>query len=613
MKISIGILYQGKLLQLGLIGVALGCMQVATPVEAAPKKAYIDFQIRTDPGDLWSGKWLLQIVSIDNQARQLGQAHQAKTKHDGSATIKLPLDLFEHPLVIRANHICMEEDPGECRSFEIFVPPNCYGEALWNVGPFEDALWRFYRKAAMRGAEAWDPGQASCNSWVTSLQELDIVLDVGAGPFDEAAFVMALQENQHLLVATRDPICLAEHRHDGGSLERKDMVPIGAFEYALGGTQIVPEDEVLVESDGMVSGICGIDLDGQLAINGTVFTPDAGARHTLDDNNFDGLVFDQGEIDTLMDASVFVTRHGNGLELAHPDFDDVCSTTTLVEVTNKDDDEQDALTGSGVTLTDLFDAGDDTLVYLTSDGDQAIDSDDVWAILYSSNDALDEARVLTVSLLGHRQEDFRDVLHLQLSGPGAENLSIALRADYELNEEEVDGERAFFGYTMTSWDSSSDEGRQAIRRNFLGCYEAADEWARQYFDPAEIGQEVSPFVAAEAEVRSQCFSNSRSQQRWQIDDVGFWMMNTHHGVRPNLAVNPGWLAPGLDFEIYIKKFDEAVFKGPRTIKTTDESGQLMTAIPTLVDGDSVIIKSEDSCCDDYDLVLTCDATFGGFP
>lgn len=89
-------------------------------------------------------------------------------------------------------------------------------------------------------------------------------------------------------------------------------------------------------------------------------------------------------------------------------------------------------------------------------------------------------------------------------------------------------------------------------------------------------------------------------------------MNSDHGVPGDVIVNAGWLAPNLDFEIYIQKFDEAVFKGPRTVRTTDDVGQLMVELPTLVEGDRVLIKAEDSCCDDYDLVIPCVPEFTGF-
>ena len=43
-------------------------------------------------------------------------------------------------------------------------------------------------------------------------------------------------------------------------------------------------------------------------------------------------------------------------------------------------------------------------------------------------------KVLAVELLGHRQEDFRDVLHMTFND-SSDDLFLGLRADYELNEE----------------------------------------------------------------------------------------------------------------------------------------------------------------------------------
>lgn len=612
METSFRFLNQIRLLLLGVAGAALSSMLLATTVEAASNTDFIELKVRMDPEGLGSDKWLLRIFNIDDQALQVGKVYNAKTEKAGNAAVKLPSEMFAMPLVISAFTKCSKKDQGECHNFEIFVPPNCHTETIWTAGPLEDALWRYYRRSASRGAEAWSPGQVSCSSWLENLDDLALtngVIEDGYWLEDET-LVEALQENQHLLVSTRSPICLAERRHNGGGLERANEIPVGEFEYTIGGTENVLEDEVRVNSDGGVSNICGIEFDGKLEVNTTTFSP--ADRFVLDSADFDGVVFDHHSIDYDLDLTSYIVRHTNGRGLDHPDFDDVCSATTLIEFTNTDDDEQDVSAGTGVTFTDLFDAGPDTSVYLTSDGDEVIDDSDVWAILYSANDDWNEARVITISLLGHRQEDFRDNLHIQLDG-SADELFIGLRADYELNEEEVDGDRAFMGYTMTVWDNSSDEGRQAIRRNFLNCYQVADEWARQYFDVPGFGQPISPFVAAEAAARSQCFSNSRSQQNWQTAEVGSWMMNAHRGVSPNLAVNPGWLAPHLDYEIYISKFEEVVFQGPKTIKRTDESGQLLTAIPTLVEGDRVRLKPEDDCCDDYDLVISCDAVFNGFP
>ncbi len=233
-------------------------------------------------------------------------------------------------------------------------------------------------------------------------------------------------------------------------------------------------------------------------------------------------------------------------------------------------------------------------------------------------------------MLGHRTEDFRDVLHMRFEEESGD-LFLGLRADFELNEDEVDGERAFLAYTISTWDGRDERGRQVLRQDISNCYEAADVWAREFFitrdfqlyddeccvggrcaDRCDVFRLIGPLEAAEFAVRSQCFSNSRSNGRWRTDDSGYWSINTDHGVAGNIIVNPGWLAPNLDFEVYIQKFDEAVFKGPRTVVTTDCVGQLMVDLPTVVEGDRILLKAQDSCCNDYDLVLPCVPDFTGF-
>jgi hypothetical protein len=208
--------------------------------------------------------------------------------------------------------------------------------------------------------------------------------------------------------------------------------------------------------------------------------------------------------------------------------------------------------------------------------------------------------------LGHRQADFRDVLSLKYDA-GSEDLFIGLRTDYELNETEVDGEKAYLKYTTHIWDGTTLAGLHAVQKNLANCYESADVWAHQYFNIA-LGP-ISPLDAAEVAVRSQCFSNSRANQRWASEDAGFWSLNTDHGVHANVIINAGWLSPDKNYQIFIQKFDEAVFKGPRTIEKTDAVGQLMSALPTLVEGDRVLLKAKNS---NYDLVIPCVPYFTGF-
>ncbi|MCA9507568.1 MAG: hypothetical protein KC505_03995 [Myxococcales bacterium] len=618
-------------------------------VEPASNWGVIELMVKSDPvsphNERFLDDWRFEVRSIDDQARATSPAFFGETGPDGTAALGLPSFMFSRPLVITAYNDAFpladldNDEEMECRTFEILVPPNCYDQAVWLLGPAESALWDYYKRAAERRAEAWNPSQVDCATWLANLQgliltdriydELEDMSDTQTMIFDDESLYKALRENQNFLTPTRPPICMAERRHNGGGLERADIIdelpididdedpPFGPLEVA------VDHDPILIGTNGIVDRLCGVDLDGALNVNLAAFTPVK--SYIFDDSDFMGTVHDQVGIVADMDVSVFNVREGNGRPLDHDKYDDACSLTSLIEFTNTDDDEQDVLTGSGVTFSNLF-GGDDAVVYLTSDGDAVVDDNDYWAIFYNGSDSPMSERVLTVELLGHRQQDFRDVLHITFD-EATDDLFLGLRGDYELNEEETDGERAFLGFTLTTWDGSSSSGRYAIRENIANCYEASDIWARQFFatvdfqerldeccfnDECELASTIKPLVAAEFAVRSQCFSNSRSNQRWQSEDVGFWSMNSIHGVAGNVIVNPGWLGPDLDVELYIQKFDEAVFKGPRTIRRTDDVGAMMAAIPTLVEGDRVLIRAEDSCCSDYDIVLPCVPEFTGF-
>jgi hypothetical protein len=640
--------------------------ELAVPI---PPWDTIQLMVRTDPADPHNERflddWRFRVFTIDDQTRPTSPVYFGETGPDGNALLGLPSYMFALPLVINAyndvlplecgpiendiepnfvNHRDKHGTNCHCQDLEIFIPPYCHDKAVWLLGPLEDALWRFYKQSAMKRGEAWNPSQVDCGTWLANLQlliltkevsdELNELSDRDDMIFRDQSLHKALQENQHLLVPTRPPICMAERRHNGGGMRRGDQLTINGdyilddFGGVFGPTEVLPDDDpIAIDSNtGLANFICseGLWETGELRVNNFVFS--SFKNYVLDDDDFIGTVSDHPDIDEKLDASIYNVRLSNGRELDHDKYDDACALTTMIEFTNKDDDELDLQQiTTGVTFTDIFQAGEAN-VYLTSDGDAVVDDDDYWAIFYRPSDLEREEKVIAVELLGHRKEDFRDVLHMTFDDM-TDNLFLGLRADYEMNEEEVDGERAFLGFTMHVWDGSTDLGKRAVRENIANCYEAADVWARQFFiskhfafrkddchidGDCKISKFIAPLKAAEFAVRSQCFSNSRANQRWRTDDSGYWSINTEHGVHGNIVVNPGWLAPNLDYEIYIQKFDEAVFKGPRTIRRTDDCGQLMAAIPTLVEGDRVLIKSEDNCCDDYDLVIPCVPEFTGF-
>lgn len=576
----------------------------------------IEVMARTNPrhpqNERFVGDWELELFNITDQGRPFTASFFTQAGPDGTAAAGLPSYMFALPLVIKAHNKflaldCQEKPKGkacEQSSFEIFVPAYCFDKNVWMAGPLESAVWQYYKKAASRGAHAWVPSQVDCGTWLANMQLLiltetmsDALDDFGA--VDQKTLDQAWQENQQFLVPTRPPLCLAANTHKGGKMKKGSKISndLVFFSEASDGNSLIKVE------NGVASNVCGVELTGKLHVNKAVFAPVKNFQ--LKDDNFVGVIQEQNNIVNNINVSVYNVKLGNGRDRDSDVYNDACALSSVVEFSNTDDDYQDVLKDSGILFTDLFGGGPNaTSVYKTSSGDSIVDEDDTWAIFSF------EERVLAVELGGHRAGDFRDPLHMQFD-PESDHLFLGLRTDYELNEENTDGERAFLHYTIHAWDASSEAGKKAIGKNFANCYEAADLWARQFIRTTEL-EKIQALDAAEFAVRSQCFSNSRANQRWGNESSAFWSINNNKGVLGNVIVNPGWLAPNLEFEVYIQKFDEAVFKGPRVLARTDNLGQLMVEMPTLVEGDRVLLKAQDSCCSDYDLVLPCIQEFIGF-
>jgi hypothetical protein len=541
----------------------------------------------------------------------------------------------------------------ECRSFEIFVPPNCYNAGPWLLGPLENAVWNYYEGANRLRGEAWNASQVDCGTWLANLQlliqtsrvneELHQIAEDGNTLFDPQVLVETFQENQNFLTPTRPPICMAARFHEGGGLNEGFVLEQDDFPYVIAAgftpfegvenADVVGPELIVVNEDGSIRNLCGQRFDAELRVNGAEFEP---TRFFVlqNDGDFMGSVHKEDDIVRDLNVRLFNIRLGNGRPLDSDVYDEACALTQLIEFTNVSDEPQNILDNTGVTFYDLFEQHHrDTNVWLTSDGDAVINDDDTWAILYSGDEHCRE-RVLAIELIGIRAGDFRDTLYMErrdnsgIAENDGEDLFIGLRADARLEAETIDGEYGFMAYTISYWDGHDEEGLKNVRTQISSCYEAADVWARQFFTTSDfqrragedccldecckIEKTICPLRAAEMAVRSQCFSNSRSNNRWQTQEVGFWSLNNNHGVGPNVVVNPGWLAPNTDFEIYIQSFDQAVFKGPRTVVTSDCYGQIMTAIPTLVEGDRILIKAQPAHARDYDVVLPCVPEFTGF-
>lgn len=604
------------------------------PIRLDPSEIFGDISlvVRLDPAnphnEQFLGDWVLDAHAIDDDGFTASPSFYGHTDFEGSALVSVPLVWLSKPIVVGAHSSVLPEvgamhrdEFDDNRYLEILIPPYCYDKAVWMVGPFEHAVWNYYKNATLRRGDAWNPSQLDCATWLANLQLMILTEEVTEeleekaplAPFDQAVLDKVLQRNQQFLVPTRPPICVAERRHQGGSLERGEEIAHSLTETInldRGDEGLSRDvDPILVNGhSGVITDICNVIVatSGTLTLNGSNVSPTR--NYWLDEQDFVG-VAQSTSASGPATLDIFHTRLGNGLSRENELYDDACAVTSVLDFGNTTDDEFDIRNGDVVTFNNLFGEGARAVVYATSDGDAFVDNDDTWAIFTREGDVRGEEQVVVVELLGHRKGDFRDVLYLNYDN-NSDNLAIAFRADYSLNEQDVDGEHAYLKYTVHTWDGSTKEGRSAVRKNLVNCFKASDPWAQQFFATSNFN--VTSTEAAEIAARSQCFSNSLSNQRWNSESQGFWSINTDHGVHGNVIINPGWLAPNLAFNVYIQKFDEEVFKGPRTLVQTDSVGQAMIALPTLVEGDRVLLKAKNKCCDDYDLVLPCVPEFTGF-
>ncbi len=377
-----------------------------------------------------------------------------------------------------------------------------------------------------------------------------------------------------------------------------------------------------------------------LIINGqSLALPDT--TYDLDDRGFYGHIASFVDPPLLENLSIktYTVRQTNGFEKDHDKYTQVCSATILTTITNTSHDEQDIEVGSGLIFEDLFDQSGsgvdenpelgpnntDAVVLTTSSGNRSIEEEDRWAIIFDA-DAIaipgnllglcnphlfcsdtipnfSPARIqeaLVVELLGHRKGDFRDDLEMSFD-EAQENLFIGLRADHELRGKNQPGDESNFMTTLTYINQKN------VQESLALCYEAADFLTRQHIDVVSI--EEGPIVAQAAVMiaRSRCFSNSLANQRWQNYNVGLWTMNGHKGVNPNLLIPMGWTARRLFYDVFIKKFDESVFRGPVASFMPDPYGGEALEIPTLSEGDEILFAAEHACCQDYQVSVPCAA------
>ncbi len=584
--------------------------------------------------EVYLGDWRLLIFGVDDEGRKNTGYYYSMTDWSGNAVVELSDVMHAHAMaVVATNEVvpfaCDEElseaNIGLCRQLSIFIPPHCFDKTVWTIGLLENAVWDYYRNAALRHGEGWNTTQVDCGTWLANLNQLylteEIVRELDSlvefESFRPEALHEAFRTNQQFLTPTRPPICMAEQRHSGGTMNGGDTVRLP---HILGDHEECGMDTITIGTNGIITDICGTSFDGNLSVNNINFFPTKTNR--LQDETFSGIISHQRNTASNIDVSVYNTQLGNGRPLDSEIYRDACAVTSVVKFDNTSSHDNEIMADvSGITFRDLFGPGQNTAIYLTSDGDNVVSEYDFWVIFYETNGVLCEELVMVVELLGHRQGDFRDNL-IMAYDEDSEDLFLGLRADYELDDSQTGGSMAFLSYTIHMWDGTTIEGQNQLRQQFSACYLASDPWEYQFFriNDSQYTRDLHntncaylcPLQMADFAAHSQCFSNSRSNQRWQNIDAGLWSMNSTKNVNGNVIINPGWLAPHLDFEVYLQKFDEAVFTGPLTIRTTDEIGQLSVELPTVVEGDRVFIKAQDNCCEDYKLILPCVPEFTGF-
>ncbi len=609
--------------------------------KAPPGMGVLQLTISGTPAQPYNSRfrndWHVRAYNIDDYGRRLGPTYFGWTDFGGNLDLNLPLAMFSMPIVVKA---CNDAAPHKRRGTnvalktqEAFIPPFCHDHRII-VDPISTAMWRdLYALGTRFGAQSWTPSNVDCKLWGKSGVLLYLLPRVQAtlsriSQLDNILIpiIPALRENPFIFYKTRHPECVAELRHDGGGLKEGRVIDPQELDNLDAGNG---QDTPTVGRNGLIATLCPqkkqpVLFRSSLAINGeTLSVPNT--IYELESSDFVGNVASWQSPPHLADLTIreYTVRHTNGYPRDHDMFAQVCSATALTIFDNNTLEPQELKLGTGLILENLFgEHAHDTAVFATSDGDQTVTDQDSWAIFFNKNtisipkdllglcnpqlfcrgvpnfkpELIEE--VIIVELLGFRTGTFRDVLKLDFNLL-SENLFIGQRADYILSPDSHDGEQANFMTTVTYVNKKN------VNRTLSLCNEAADYLSRQHIDQIIID---SPMLlvtsAAEMIANSKCFSNSIANQRWQNYSVGLWSMNNHKGVAPNFFIPFAWAAPTVRYDIFLKKFNESVFKGPITSVMPALSG-LSLEIPTLTEGDEILFASEAACCQDFKVTVPC--------
>lgn len=587
--------------------------------------------------------WYVRAYNIDDYGRPLGPAYYGWSDFSGHVDIYMPIEMLSTPIVVKACNEAAPLVPGTVGDLafstkEAFIPPFCNQHRI-TVDPITTALWRYmYALGTQYGAQSWSPSNVDCALWTKSgiffylldrvqaalyrVPQLDNIL---------IPIIPALRDNPYIFYKTRVPQCIAEVRHDGSGLNEGQVI----YPEDLETSRV--ENTPTVGPNGLIRTLCA-NSEYQNLFNSTLIINNNKLElpdniYDLESNDFVGNVASWQNPVANPDLSIreYTVRHTNGYPRNHDMFEQVCSATALTVIENNTGEKRVLKVGSGLKLENLFGDTSNTLVWLTSSGDNTVTDEDTWAIFFNSKNysfpkdllgkcnpnlfcrygvpnfstaLIDE--VIIVELLGFRTGDFRDVLMLEYDHT-QEDIFIGQRAEYALDPAGSGGDQTNFMTTITYLNNNNKN------RTLSLCDEASDDLSRQHINHVQmLSPELSLVDAAEMIAKSKCFSNSLANQRFQNYDIGLTSMNNHKGVLTNLFIPFAWASPTVRYDIFLKKFNESVFRGPITTVMPSFTG-LSLEIPTLSEGDELLFASEAACCGDFKVTIPCTPTPSGLP
>ncbi|MCA9508124.1 MAG: hypothetical protein KC505_06880 [Myxococcales bacterium] len=563
--------------------------------------------------------WTIEAYPIDDYGQINGRKFYGRSDKNGIAHINIDSEYLASPFVIKAiNEIYFDDQKHEQAQYEIFLPAHSQ-EKFITIDATADALWQYYKEAANLMGQSFSPSLvdqykfgSNDDTWFNNLKKIrehkimrEALQSIKASAkfhLDRSTIEQLFQKNPSLLQPTRFPHAFTDEMgYQAYEFTKGDELFDYSFlldDYQYNKNK--DSDPIVIDRNGMPNEICGHQFYTNLEVNGrNVFIDN---HYNLDSKDFIGTIHESRKENHSLQTDIINVRHSNGISpIDNPAFDDACSLTTIAHFQNQQESDYKLDQGSGFLFHNfLIHKGSILSIYQTSNGDKILNDKDSWAIFTIAKDGITQYAVI-VELLGIRQGDFRDALHMKITGDQKTDLFIGLRKSFKLNEAEIDGESAYLKFDISVLDYSDLEKKLRSKKDVTSCLLSLDELERQMVSKNIFLPEADLAQSALMIARSQCFSATQKQQSFNTTDARYWSISNNHGVYPNVLINTGWLPPKTEVEIFVEKWHDSIFKGPRMVGYTDEYGQLFLSIPTIVEGDRLLLKPLPN--KGYDLVI----------